>query len=158
MVDETMERAANDALDHTALWRAWMTACDSLPSSIDIPAELKHWWQNQIFEAGRRAFDHKLLRTRYHRGDYNNGSPPGDGATWSSAPCCYRGREIRVELCRAARDGPWFASVAIYCERTFSLEGRLVFPDLPETPAGAVGAYALIIEQVKGEIDRMEST
>lgn len=114
LIDETMERAANDALDHTALWRAWMTACEDVPSSIDVPEELQHWWQNQLLEASRRAFDHKLLRTRYHRGDYNHGDPPGDGVVWSSAPSCYRGHEIRVELSRDAHSsGPGVGTAGI---------------------------------------------
>ncbi|MDI9239106.1 hypothetical protein QLQ15_09310 [Lysobacter sp. LF1] len=128
-----------------------------MPSPHEVPEDLHHWWENQLIEAGRRAFDSKRLRTRYHRGDYNDGVPPGDGVVWSSAVCSYRGREILVELSRVLQDGPWFASAAIYCERTFSLEGRLFFPDIAATPAGAAGAYALIIGQIKDEIDCIDA-
>lgn len=155
-VDDAMRNAANDARDSSQHWKAWDFALTGLPPAEEVPSDLGYWWQNQLLDASRRAFEHKRLRRRYHQGRFDAGGQPMDGVVWNNGPCVYRDREIRVELRREALGMPWTAQVTISKRQELRVMARMFFAGIPSTVTGAVGAYALVIEEAKREIDRQD--
>jgi|GEM_PF-3020025 len=155
-IDATMRDAANDARDSAQLWKAWNFALESVPTPEQVPSDLNYWWQNQLLDASRRAFEHRCLRTRYHRGTFETSGSPIDGVIWNSAPFVYQGQEIRVELRRVTMGMPWSARVTISRQSELKVTARLFFEEIPSTVAGVVGAYAFAIEEAKREIERQD--
>jgi hypothetical protein len=154
--DDAMRNAANDARDSSEHWRAWGCALAALPPKEEVSGDLGYWWQNQLLDAGRRAFEHKGLRRRYHQGRFDAGGLPMDGVVWNSVPCIYRDREIRVELRREAQGMPWAAQVTISKRDEIKVMSRMFFEGIASAVTGADGAYAQVIEEAKQEIDRQD--
>ena len=69
----------------------------------------------------------------------------------------YRGREIRVELRRETLGAAWSAAVTISNRYELKISGRMFFAGIPSTVTGAIGAYALVIDEAKREVDRMNN-
>jgi len=149
-----MLQAANEASDTSQYWSSWKLATTGLPLSDEVPSELSYWWQNQLLDASRRAFNHRELRRRYHCGDFDADGVPA-GIVWNSAPFAYRGREIRVELRRETLSASWSASVTISDLYELKIAARMFFARLPSTASGAIGAYGLVIEEARREVDRL---
>jgi len=156
-INATMHDAANDAHQSSQLWEAWSLALQGIPPPEEVPGDLGYWWQNQLLDASRRAFENKSLKARYHRGKFDAGGAPIDGVVWNNGPCVYRDQEIRVELRRETLGAPWSARVTISTIRALKVNARMFYAGIPSTVAGAVGAYALVIEEAKREIDRLDA-
>lgn len=157
-IDATMLRAANEVPDTSQHWKAWSLATAGLPPMEEVPLDLGYWWQNQLLDASRRAFDNKDLRRRYHRGDFHADELLADGVVWNNGPCVYRGREIRIELRRETLGAPWTAAVTISNRHELKITDRMFFAGIPCTATGAIGAYALVIEEAKREVDRLNGS
>jgi len=153
-IDAAMLYAANEASDMSQYWSSWNLAITGLPLSEEVPSDLSYWWRNQLLDASRRAFDNSVLRRRYHREDFNSDGVP-TGIVWNSAPCVYRDREIRVELRRETSSASWCASVTISDLYELKIAARIFFARLPSAAGGAIGAYALVIERARREVDRL---
>lgn len=153
--DAAMLRAANEVPDDLRHWEAWSLAIAGLPPKGEVPSNLNYWWQNQLLDASRRAFGNKELRHRYHQGDFRTDRFGTDGVVWNNGPCVYHGREIRVELRRETLGAAWNAVVTISNFNELKIAHRMHFAGIPSTVSGAVGAYALVIEEAKREVDRL---
>ncbi len=155
-IDAAMLHASNEAPDTSQHWKAWSFATAGIPPMDEIPSDLGYWWQNQLLDASRRAFDNKDLRRRYHRGEFHADALPIDGVVWNNGPCVYRDREIRIELRRRTLGAPWTAEVTISRRHELKITDRMFFAGIPgATVMGAIGAYALVIEEAKREVDRL---
>jgi len=155
-INATMHDAANDAHESSPLRDAWCLVPQDHPTPDKVPDDAGYWWQNQLLDASRRAFDHKSLGASIRRGSLDAGGLPIDGVVWNNGPCVYRNQEIRVELRRQTQGAPWSARVTISTIRAVRVNSRMFFAGIPSTVAGAVGAYALVIEEAKREIDRQD--
>lgn len=156
-INATMQDAANDARDSAQFWKGWEFARDGSPSTDDVSDDLGYWWQNPLLDASRRAFEQKERKARYHRGEFDAGGVPLDGVIWNNGPCVYRNQEIRVELRRETLGAPWTARVTISRRCEPRVVERMFFAGIPGSVAGAVGAYAQVIEKAKREIDRQSA-
>lgn len=157
MIDAAMLRAANESSDTPQHWNAWKLALSGMPQMDEVPSDLGHWWQNQLLDASRRAFENKELRRRYHNGDFDAGGLSSEGVVWNNGPCAYRGREIRVELRRETLGASWTAAVTISNRHELRITTRMFFAGLPSSVMGAIGAYALVLEEARQNIDRMDT-
>lgn len=154
-LDAAMLRAANEVSDDVNHWEAWNFATASLPKIDEVPSDLGYWWQNQLLDASRRAFGSKHLRRRYHQGDFQAADIRYDGVVWNSGPCGYGGREVRIELRRQTLGAAWSAVVTVSNLHEFKIIHRMFLAGIPATFSGAIGAYALALEEARREIDRL---
>jgi len=157
LFDAAMLHAANEAPNTADHWKAWHLAAADLPALDEVPGDLDYWWQNQLLDASRRAFGNQNLRRRYHRGEFAADCSQSEGVVWNNGPCVYRGREIRVELRRETLGAAWSAAVTISNRYELKISDRMFFAGIPSTVTGAIGAYALVIDEAKREVDRMNN-